>query len=171
MNLKKRLYPLLIIVFLATLNFGCVTPKGYGKLGFAQTKEPKMTLDQLVRDWKDYDIYYSGVHKDYVVGVMFDPKDDDRKLVGHEWWEPHETQEELKHSILMINFFSSFRYHPMLWKILDRDNRLYGYIYTARYPMIIKVIDDKTLWVDELTFPPLFEVNLDDEEDSHIRYQ
>jgi hypothetical protein len=165
MNLEKCLYLGLIGVFLATLTFGCVTPKGYGKLGFTQTTEPKMTLDQLVENWKDYDIYYSGVHRDYVIGIMFDPKDDERKLVGHEWWEPVETQEDLHHYILMINFFKSFRYEPMLWKILDRDNQRYGFIYTARYPMIIKVIDDRTLWVDELTFPPLFEVQLQDDDE------
>jgi hypothetical protein len=168
MNLKNCLYLLLILVFVATLTFGCVAPKGYGKLGFAQTKEPKMTLDQLVKDWENYDIYYSGVHEDYVFGIMFDPKDDERKLVGHEWWEPVETQEDLRQMILSMNIFKAFQYQPMLWKILGPDNQLYGFTYTARYPMIIKVIDDRTLWVDELTFPPLFEVNLRDLEDDYM---
>jgi hypothetical protein len=153
MNLKKCLYLVLTIAFLATLTFGCAAPKGYGKLGYAQTKEPKMTLEQLVKYSKDYDIYYSGVHDKYVYGVMFDPKNDERKLVGHEWWEPVETQEDLSELILWINVLP---FEPMLWKILDRDNQLYGFIYTFRHPVMIKVIDDRTLWIDELTFPPLF---------------
>lgn len=165
MNLKKCLYLVLIVAFLATLTYGCATPKGYGKLGFTQTTEPKMTLNQLVENWKNYDIYYSGVHRNYVIGIMFDPKDDERKLVGHEWWEPVQTEEDLHHLILMVNIFRSFRYEPMLWKILDRDNQLYGFIYTARYPMIIKVVDNRTLWVDELTFPPFFEAQLRDEKE------
>ncbi len=157
MNLKKCLYLVLITVFFISLTSGCSTVKGYGKLGYAQTTEPKMTLDQLVKNWKDYDIYYSGVDKDrYIIGVMFDPKQDERKLVGHEWWAPVETQEDLSQNIRWINVLPL---EPQLWKILGPDNQLYGYIYTARHPVIIKVIDDRTLWVDELTFPPLFIVD------------
>ena len=94
---------------------------------------------------------------------MFDPKGDERKLVGHEWWEPVETEEDLRHFVLFIQTFPHFWYEPMLWKILDRGNQLYGFIYTARYPMIIKVVDDRTLWVDELTFPPLLQVHVERE--------
>jgi hypothetical protein len=153
MSLKKYLYLALIIAFLLSITSGCATTQQYGKLGYAQTTEPKMTLEQLVENWKDYDIYYSGVHDKYVYGVMFDPKDDERKLVGHEWWEPVETQEDLSELILWINVLP---FEPMLWKILDPDNQLYGFIYTLRHPVMIKVVDNQTLWVDELTFPPLF---------------
>jgi hypothetical protein len=153
MNLKKHLYLVLITAFLMGLPSGCSTMKGYGKLGFPQTTEPKMTLDQLVENWKDYDVYYSGVWEGYVYGVMFDPKNDDRKLVGHKWWEPVETQEDLAQ---MIRWINSFPFEPQLWKILSPDNRLHGFIYTFRHPVMIKVIDDRTLWVDELTFPPIF---------------
>lgn len=153
MNLKKHLYLVLITAFLMGLPSGCSTMKGYGKLGFPQTTEPKMTLDQLVENWKDYDIYYSGVWEGYVYGVMFDPKNDDRKLVGHKWWEPVQTQEDLAQ---MIRWINSFPFEPQLWKILSPDDRLHGFIYTFRHPVMIKVIDDRTLWVDELTFPPIF---------------
>jgi hypothetical protein len=163
MNWKKSLFLGLLIAFLMGLASGCSTLKGYGKLGFTGTTKPKMTLDQLVENWKDYDIYYSGINEDYVFGIMFDPKNDARKLVGHKWWEPVESQEQLRQSILWMNIFKSFRYEPILWEILSPDNKLHGFIYTARYPMIIKVIDNQTLWVDELTFPPLFEVRLRDE--------
>ena len=166
MNLKKCLYFYLFAVLLTGLTLGCSTTTRYGKLGYPQTEEPKMTLDQLLKDWQDYNIYYSGVWEGHIYGVMFDPKNDARKLVGHEWWEPVETQEQLRQSILWMNIFRSFRYEPMLWKILSPDNKLHGFIYTARYPMIIKVIDNRTLWVDELTFPPLFEVRLRDENET-----
>ena len=153
MNLKKYLYLLLITAFLVGLTAGCSAVKGYGKLGYPQRTEPKMTLNQLVENWNDYDVYYSGVWKGYVYGVMFDPKNDDRKLVGHEWWAPVETKEDLSQMIRLIN---AFPFEPQLWKILSPDNQLYGFIYTFRHPVMIKVIDDRTLWVDELTFPPLF---------------
>ena len=152
MNLKKYLYLVLITAFLVGLTSGCSTPKGYGKLGYAETTEPKMTLDQLVENRKDYDVYYSGVWEGYVYGVMFDPKNDERKLVGHEWWAPVETQEDLSQLIRLIN---AFAVEPQLWKILSPDNQIHGFIYTLRYPVMVKVIDDRTLWVDELTFPPL----------------
>jgi hypothetical protein len=153
MKLKIYLYLLLITAFFVGLTSGCSTVKGYGKLGYPQTTEPKMTLEQLIENWKDYHIYYSGVWEGYVYGVMFDPKNDERKLVGHEWWAPVETQEDLSQLIRLINVFP---FEPQLWKILSPDNQLHGFIYTFRHPVMIKVIDDRTLWVDELTFPPLF---------------
>jgi hypothetical protein len=88
-----------------------------------------MTLEQLVEDWKDYDIYYSGVGEGHIYGVMFDPKDDDRKLVSHEWWAPVETQEDLSLIIRLINIIPM---EPQLWKMLSPDNQLHGFIYTLR---------------------------------------
>jgi hypothetical protein len=153
MSVKRYLYLVLMTALLIGFASGCSTVKGYGKLGYPQRTEPKMTLDQLVKNWQDYHVYYSGVWEGYVYGVMFDPKNDDRKLVGHEWWAPVETQEDLHQMILRID---AFPFEPQLWKILGPDNRLYGWIYTFRHPVMIKVVDDRTLWVDELTFPPLY---------------
>ena len=143
---------LLITAFLMGLISGCSTGKGLGKLGYAQATEPKMTLDQLVENWKDYDIYYSGISEGDIYGVMFDPKYDENKLVGHEWWVPVETQEDLSQK---IKFIDAFAVEPQLWTILSPDDQLHGFIYTLRHPVLVKVIDDQTLWVDELTFPPL----------------
>jgi hypothetical protein len=154
MNSRKCLYLVSMTALVIGLASGCSTLKEYGKLGFAGTTEPKMTLDQLVENWNDYDVYYSGINKDRVYGIMFDPKNDTRKLVGHKWWEPVESQEQLRQSILWVDVFRSYGYQPTLWKILSPDNQLYGFIYTFKHPVIVKVIDDKTLWVDELTFPP-----------------
>jgi hypothetical protein len=154
MNLKKCLYLGLITALLIGLTSGCSTTQQYGKLGFAQTAEPKMTLDQLIENWKDYRIYYSGVWEGHVYGVMFDPRDDDRELVGHEWWAPVETQEDLSQMIRLINVYPL---EPQLWKILSPDDQLHGFIYTLKHPVIVKVIDDQTLWVDDLTFPPVCE--------------
>ncbi len=152
MNLKKHLYLVLIAALLIGFVSGCSTVKGYGKLDYPQRTEPKMTLGQLVKNWQDYGVYYSGVWEGYVYGVMFDPKNDERKLVGHEWWAPVETQEDLHQMILRIDAFPA---EPQLWKILSPDDQLHGFIYTFRHPVLVKVIDDQTLWVDELTFPPL----------------
>lgn len=152
MNLKRYLYFSLVTAFLTTLTSGCSTTQQYGKLGYAQTTDPKMTLEELVENWKDYHIYYSGVWEGYVYGVMFDPKNDGRELVGHEWWAPVETQEDLSQ---MIRLIYAFQLEPQLWKILSPDNQLHGYIFTLKHPVIVKVIDDQTLWVDDLTFPPL----------------
>jgi hypothetical protein len=154
MSLNKCLYLFMITAILMGLTSSCSTVKGYGKLDFAGTTEPKMTLNQLVEDWNDYYIYYSGINENRVYGIMFDPKNDDRKLVGHEWWAPVESQEQVRQSILSVDVFRAFRNQPTLWKILSPDNQVHGFIYTFRYPVIVKVIDDQTLWVDELTFPP-----------------
>ena len=61
MNLRNPLYMVLIIAFLTGLISGCSTVKELGKLGYDQDTEPRITLNQLVEDWKDYVIYYSGM--------------------------------------------------------------------------------------------------------------
>ena len=151
MDLKRYLCLALIVALIIGFTSGCSGGKGYGKLDYAGTTEPKMTLKQLVENWSDYHVYYSGVWEGYVYGVMFDPKNDERRLVGHEWWATVETQKDLWQMIRLINVFPV---EPQVWKILSPDNQLHGFIYTIRHPVTIKVIDDQSLWVDQLIFPP-----------------
>ena len=81
MTIKKNLYIAIAIVFFISGTFGCVPLNQYGKVGVGPWGEQRMTIEQLYEDQENYHVYYSGVHKGLLGGIMFDPKDDGRKLV------------------------------------------------------------------------------------------
>jgi hypothetical protein len=42
---------------------------------------------------------------------------------------------------------------PIVWRILGPDDQFYGYMYTAWDHVLIKEVDNKTLWVDDIPMP------------------
>jgi hypothetical protein len=151
--MKKYLY--LISVNLALiLLLGCAAKGGYGKLRIQYGRVDKVTIDQLAEQWRDYDIYYAGVRIPSVSAIVFDPKGDDRKLTYHEWWEPVKSSEDLHD---LIGGLRVAEFIPELWQIRGPDNQIYGYMFTAWSHAYIKVIDGKTMWIDDMTLPPTAE--------------
>ena len=63
--------------------------------------ENKMTLAELRENWEEYTIYYSGRWDSRPAAIMFDPKNDDKKLVGDSWHKI-EDQETLSETISTI---------------------------------------------------------------------
>jgi hypothetical protein len=152
MTLKKNIYFVVAIAFFVWTTSGCVASSPYGKLGVSHWGEHPMTIAELHENWDDYHVYYSGVHKYLLGAIMFDPKEDGRKLVGHPWWTEVKDRELLSELLIWISFHP---YPPDVLKIVGPDNEFYGYIYTNRSDVHIKKVDDRTLWVDELVEPPL----------------
>jgi len=152
MNIKKYIYLTMAGLVLMVFMSGCPLIKNYGKLGTQYGLDEKMTIQMLEERWQDYDVYYAGVHITLPSAVIFDPKDDERKLLTHEWWVQVKDQQELSE---VIRWIWGGEFSPHLWKILGPDNQLYGYIYTAWDHAHIKVIDEKTLWVDDIPLPPI----------------
>ena len=105
----------------------------------------------LIEHWERYDISYAGLSMENPSAVMFDPKGDDRRLTSDKW-VPVKTQEELFTLLGWIDH--NVHFPPTLWRIIGPDGQLYGYMFTAWYSARIKVIDEKTLWVDDLPLPP-----------------
>ena len=148
MNIPKYLCLTIVGLVLIVLMSGCPLLKNYGKIRLQE----KMTIQRLVERWQDYDVYYAGVHKQFASAVLFDPKDDERKLLTHDWWDQVNDQKELSEIIKWIKVGESL---PQLRKILGPDNQFYGYIYTELDYAHIKVIDGKTLWVDDIPMPSI----------------
>ena len=80
MDAKGRAYvSIFIIAILIFLMSGCAE---YGKLRVesqdvynANTRySEKMTIQKLLKNWQDYDIYYAGYKASQATGIMFDPK-------------------------------------------------------------------------------------------------
>jgi hypothetical protein len=112
-----------------------------------------MSLDELVERWQDYDVSYAGYSSTFPTALMFDLKNDDKKLVT-DTWKPIEDLETLLK--VKKDTWESWRYYwPKLYKILDPQDRLYGYMYTPWTHVVIKVVDESTLWVEDLPHPPV----------------
>lgn len=151
MKKMETLFIVLATLCIGILLFGCALTEKYGSLRIPSGPGDKITIEKLLENWQKYHVYFAGVRIPTPSAVVFDPKDDDKKLVYHEWWVEVISKEELSD---IIGWLSLGEFEPKLWKILGPDNQVYGYMYTAWSHAYIKVVDNKTLWLNEMTLPP-----------------
>jgi hypothetical protein len=151
MKSSKRNAILLFVILTALSLLGCTGLSSYGKLYLAPNGKGSVTMGQLVERWQDYDIYYSGIAVHKPSAILFDPKGDDKTLQVHPWWVRVDKKEKLLEILKWIDFYRKFP--PRLRMVLGPDNGFFGYMYTAWDHALIKVVDDKTLWVNHLSMP------------------
>ena len=138
---------LMIIAFVFIL--GCSGTNG--KLKTQQESESKATQQKLIDNWSDYYIRYRQAV------LVFDPKNDDRKiLLGGKrgwWWTTIEDQESWT-EFVNTNMTSQgdFRWfaatYPMtgVREIWGPDSQLYGFIITQRMDTVsTRLVDENTL--------------------------
>lgn len=137
------------IILLGALVVGCAGGGGYGKIRVEEAGG--MTVESLVNNSQNYNVYYAG-DGTLAVAVIFDPKSDGKTLNLGPRWVPLSDQDSLKEMIgLMKQRPGSSGFLPRLWAIVSPDGSRYGYAYTVLSDMVIKVIDDKTLLVESLS--------------------
>ncbi len=156
MEPRKYGYPVAVVLIVVFLISGCSWLKGYGKIRVQSGPGKKVTVEELALNWHQYDIYYAGYYGKLSIkhpsAVMFDPKGDDRCLVGDKWAkvEDKETLSELIDSIQRQKAL----YYPRVWRILGPHDQLHGYLFTALDQVAIKVVDDNAMYVYNLPEPP-----------------
>lgn len=152
MKTKHFIYSVIILIMMVFLMSGCAWIKGYGKVRLSSEHKDDMTIQRLQENWDDYHVYYAGISPSNPAGIMFDPKNDGRELVGDRWTrvEDGKTVSEI---ISWIKAYTQF--HPRLHVLLGPDNQLYGYVFYAwgHDYIVAKVIDDRTLYVYDLESP------------------
>ena len=119
-----------------------------------------MTIEALEEFWEDYTVYFTGCCgglqplKGHPSAVMFDPKGDDKELVGERWLKV-ETKYRLNKLITAVQKSERFEsYYPSLYRIIGPDDELYGYMFTSWRHVVMKPMDDKTWYVFDLEAPP-----------------
>ncbi len=140
---------ILLIIAISILPAAC---SSHGRLRLQQAGEFNVTPEDLVRTWKNYDVYYSGVATHRISAILFDPKDDGKTMAVHPWWVKVEDQALLEEVMEWITF--DMNYDPVVWTIVGPDNGFYGYLYTGWNHALIRVVDEKTLWIDDMSWPP-----------------
>jgi len=159
MDANRRGYvSIFIIAVLVLLIAGCAN---YGKLRvesrhftIASTKlstqySERMTIQKLVNNWRDYDIYYAGYRQDRAIGIMFDPKADDLKLLG-DWWEKVDSKESLDFIFKWMDFPRDFWEVIPLYRMIGSRNRVFGYMFTPLIHVTFKQVDEKSMYVYSL---------------------
>jgi len=146
----------LAALIIGVLVSGCAFTQ-YGRLGLTNRTDA-VTVETLVKNWEDYELYYAGVHAGHPSAVLFDRKDDDRGFTSGRWFRVNskEMLDDLIDSIqrqLPLGI-----YYPRLWKVLGPDGHLYGYMFTSWDNAVMKSVDEKTLFVYDLPMPPYLAV-------------
>ena len=128
-------------LILVTVVAGCTGSKGAGLYESLSHGEKKRVLDELKKNWQDYNIYCDGPVS-APGAVIFDPKNDDRNLVGYRY-NKLSKEESVKTAIVWIEY--QLDYNPSLYSIFDEEENFYGYVLIARDLPAPKRVDQKTL--------------------------
>lgn len=147
----------MLIAFVSII--GC--SENYGKLKTQSEGDSKVTQRELINNWSDYNIWVNYSRAPELNLIVFDPKNDDRKiLVGKPWrsnWSKvrdHETWAE----IVKANTTSDGNF-SMIWagynfnttkvqEIWSPDKKLYGFIIHQMVvvdSVNVKMVDDNSL--------------------------
>jgi hypothetical protein len=123
---------------------GCA---GYGKIKQASMAGDPMTIQVLAENWQDYHISYSGFSIDRPLGLLFDPKNDDKTIVSQNWTKILDGK-TLSNVIGWMDTFGARR--ARLFVIYGADNQFYGYIYTFLTGVTTKQVGENTLSIYRL---------------------
>ena len=142
MNIKRL--AVLTILILALI-MGCSGT--YGTISKQSSADNKMTLEELRENWEEYTVYKSYRWATIPAAIMFDPKDNDKKLVGDSWYLIEE-QETLSQSIRDIQDRTDY---ARVETVKGPDSQVYGYLYYPFYlKVVVKMVDERTLFVGRL---------------------
>jgi len=144
-NLRIQAFGITLAVLL--LFSGCLSFPGYGRI--ARPVE-NVTLQDLVDNWEAFHVTYCGTRPDRPLGVMFDPKDDPYRLTGKRW-KPIQDAGALKETLVWLEATDHIPPVPRLWRIVGPKGGFYGYLYTGNEPVVMRAIDENTLYVMEIT--------------------
>jgi len=124
----------------------------YGRLVAQWGPGDEHTIRGLADAWDKSLVYYTGPSFSFPSAVMFDPKEDGRKLVPDKWL-PVKDRAQLDEIVEWLEFRPMFR--PILFRILGPDGKPYGYLYSHKTDVLIKAVGYNTLWVSDMPLPPI----------------
>ena len=139
--MERYLWLYLPVTIVLLFLFSCTIPNMPNSQPLAY-RDLKANLDDLKRNWEDYHISYAGGSVGLASALIFDPKDDDRRLVGDGYVEVKD-KETLERVISTIESYASF--NPTLYKIYGPEDRFFGFVFTAFYRPKPGEVDPRTL--------------------------
>ncbi len=153
MKFRKRLFHLsLLLLLLLFFMTGCLGLENYGTIRVADGKWGN-TIQNLIENWQDYDIYYAGLSYKSPSAIMFGPKKGGKRLISNKW-VPVTEQPVVKTIVEWLDSYVTFP--PTLFKILGPEGEFFGYMYTSVIQqVVVRKIDPNTLFVEDIPLPPM----------------
>jgi hypothetical protein len=143
----------LVVVVLFALGWAaCAGTLGRWPYRVVSVHDKHTVLEELKRNWRDYNIYSDGP-VETTAAVVFDPKNDDRKLLGYRYVKV-ENQRNVEVAVNWIESYLTF--NPTLYRIYDEEGRFYGYVFIALYIPVPQRVDDRTLMLQQHQSPLYF---------------
>ena len=143
MKYKRGIYRFFLFSCSAMLAFGCVASEGYGQLRLAGSE---MNIEQLVKHWEEYDVFWTGVESQSGA-VLFGLKGDNKVITLHEYWSTVKDKSQLSEVIGLLQRAGG---SAALYKLMGPGNQVFGYIYKSTPSPLIRIVDEKTLYVDRI---------------------
>lgn len=149
--MNKNVY-LTVLIVIVLVVCGCTSMfANYGKVkNLTGDRKKDVTIDALIENWTDYDIYYAGMGVKAPLGIMFDPKANNTKLTG-DAWRKVEDQKTLKEIVRWI--YPTTQEFPWFAELLGPDDSFLGYLYYSGGPASLKRNNGSTFYVLELENP------------------
>ena len=119
----------------------CAGTLGTGLYEPLSSGEKKSVLEELKKNWQDYNVYCDGPAS-APGALIFDPKSDDRNLIGSRY-NKLSKEDGVRLAIVQIEFQLDFV--PKLYRIFDEEKNFYGYVLLARDLPVPRRVDPKTL--------------------------
>ncbi len=135
----------LSIILMSILIGGCSGKSG--KFRSQSIKDSKATQQELVDKWSDYDIWFRNA------AIVFDPKNDDKKILVSSYWDTVKDQETWLR-ILKENTTSEGNIDPLettaamtgVREIRGPDNQFYAYVIHQQRDLVsAEVVDENTM--------------------------
>ena len=114
MKTRKYIYIGIIGLLLVALTSGCAALNKHGKLRVQSGLGERTTLEELKKNWREFSIYRAGLYAALPSAIMFDPKEDDKTVVGEGWVK---VEDEKTLSTLMSSIQYSSHSFPRLQRI------------------------------------------------------
>ena len=141
MNIKRLAgIAILILIFI----MGC--SGNYANIKNLSQDESKVTQKKLINNWSNYNIRYNSVV------VVFDPKNDDKKILVDSYWSSVKDQEIWTQIVKGTKTLPNRRINQV-WGNKIREiwvnNQYYGYIsHEQRAVVAAKIVDENTVFLN-----------------------
>jgi hypothetical protein len=152
MSLQRKVFISLLVLWFLVSMFGCVGGKNNAQITpQLKAREWAPKVREMANNIEDYDIWVAGVTMARPWAIVFDPKDNPRRLTGTpDRWTKIEDKKKLDEIIGWVEIDSGLG-PPRLLSILGPapDREFYAYIYTAISPINTRMVDENTIFVYE----------------------
>jgi hypothetical protein len=150
METRKPMYLILVSVLAILFMGGCASLNGVAMLDTPGSYAKPVTLQDLVNNWHAYTVYYAGISEDTPAALLFDPKNDGKRLVGKSWKQVKDKETLLS----MISFIKDYlTFNPRLYSIVGPGDAVFGYLFSPTNEVNLKVVNADTIYVYDVESP------------------